>query len=113
MIRSLARKILEKAGFQVLVAESGQEGVRLFSENKDDVGLVLLDMRMEGLSGIETLRLIRQLSPEVPCIISTGQVTELDDLPEDIQTSVRFLHKPYRAASLTEAATEMTALKPR
>ncbi|HOP06486.1 MAG TPA: response regulator [candidate division Zixibacteria bacterium] len=112
MIRALARKIIERSGYEVLLAESGQDGIKLFSEHQNDIGLVILDLKMEGISGVETLRLIRQIVPNMPCIISSGQITDKDDLPEELATSVVFLQKPYRAGALAQLVDEHVINQP-
>ena len=102
MIRNLARKILQRDGHEVLLADSGQSGLAIFSREHESLGLVLLDIRMHGVSGIETLHRIRDISPTMPCIMSSGQITDQTDLPDDITANLRFLQKPYRANTLSE-----------
>ena len=102
IIRTLATRILEREGHEVLLAESGEKGLEILAENRQDIDLLLLDMRMEGLSGEETLERTRRLAPEVPCIISTGQIVEDGEMPQDTEAQVYFLQKPYRANALSD-----------
>ena len=102
MIRALARKILQRDGHEVHLADSGHSGLAIFSREHKSLGLVLLDIRMHGLSGIETLRRIRDISPTIPCIMSSGQIADQKDLPDDLTEHLRFLQKPYRANTLSE-----------
>ena len=67
---------LELRGMEARVALSGQEGLEQFSQKTPDV--VLLDMRMPGLSGVDVLHQIRRVAPELPVLIITGHCAALD-----------------------------------
>ncbi len=109
MIRALARKILQRDGHEVLLADSGQSGLAIVSREHESLGLVLLDFNMHELSGVETLRRIRQVSPTMPCIISSGQIADQNDLSDDLTEHLRFLQKPYRANTLSEMVRSIAA----
>ena len=64
------RMLLERAGHEVISAENGRRGLRLFFEDRPD--LVVLDLRMPELDGWETLERLRDLS-DVPVLIVSGQ----------------------------------------
>lgn len=102
MIRTLAEKILGRAGHKVLLAESGNQGVDILRENAGKVDLLVIDMTMEGLSGEETLRACRIIQPFVPAVFSSGQALQETDIAEDLLANISFLQKPYRAAALVE-----------
>ena len=72
MIRNFARSALERYGYRVLWAGDGQEGLRLFREKSHDVGLVLLDVNMPGMDGLETLDRMREIRPGVSVIVCSG-----------------------------------------
>ncbi len=74
-IRELVRVLLERAGYTVVGAEDGREGLRAFFETRPD--LVILDVNMPGLDGWGTLERIRDLS-DVPVIMLTARSTELE-----------------------------------
>lgn len=107
MIRSLAQRILIRAGFDVLTAESGQSGLKLFSENFHQIDLVLLDLTMDGILGVDTLKRIRETSPNLPCIISSGQEPGSNELPYELNRNVCFLQKPYRTKQLLEMVSPL------
>ena len=102
MVLSIVTKILERQGYQVTKAFSGEEGLWWCSEQSDQIDLMLLDLTMPGLSGVETLRRVRQIKPDLPCIISSGHNADWDNIPEELKPDVHFLQKPYRAEKLTE-----------
>ncbi len=68
---------------------------------------VILDLNMEGMTGLDTLHRIRKLAPGIPCILSSGDVTEHVDLPEEVAEGTRFLQKPYRAHALSDLVKEV------
>jgi CheY-like chemotaxis protein len=109
IIRSLARRILQRAGYEVLEAENGYQCLRIFEENRPDVVMVVLDQRMDGLTGLETLERLRQMEPELPCILSSGQATGPDDIPSSLNNNISLLQKPYRADALSQMAGELMA----
>lgn len=109
MIRELAQSILRHAGFEVLTAESGQSGIRLYAEGTSLIDLVMLDLTMDDMSGVETLRRLREVSPDLPCIISSGQAPDLSDIPQELSRHVYFLQKPYRASQLAEMCHQAVA----
>ncbi len=67
---------LELRGMRVRTALSGHEGLDMFQRERPDV--ILLDMRMPGLSGVDVLFQVRLLDPELPVLILTGHCSELD-----------------------------------
>ena len=75
LIRTLADR-LELRGMRARTAFSGESGLQSLQEEMPDV--VLLDMRMPGLSGSEVLRRIRATHKELPVIIISGHCSEQD-----------------------------------
>jgi signal transduction histidine kinase/predicted hydrocarbon binding protein len=101
-VRSVARKVLEREGFAVVVAEGGVEALRIVRERPAAVDLVLLDMTMPDMSGPVTLQELRRLRSDLRIILSSGY-TEADTLPQVDGESVPFIQKPYRPAELVAA----------
>jgi two-component system cell cycle sensor histidine kinase/response regulator CckA len=95
--RSLAAA-LGGSGYDVLSARDGHEGLRLFDEHRGGVQLVLLDLTMPGLSGLETLKALRERDATLPVILMSGYV---ESPPEGER--VHFLAKPFRMHALLAA----------
>lgn len=72
-IRDSLRGILEDEGYEVITSESAEEGLRIFDEQSPD--LVLLDIWLPGMDGIEALKRIRDRRPSVPVIMISGHGT--------------------------------------
>ncbi|MFH1152626.1 MAG: hybrid sensor histidine kinase/response regulator [Pseudomonadota bacterium] len=73
VIRSACRLALEKDGFQVDLAQNGEQGLSLFQAGHHD--LILLDLMMPGLSGFQVLERLNDIDPDVVKIIITGYAT--------------------------------------
>ena len=82
-IRETLRSILETEGYVVEVAQDGREALDLFKNQNFDV--VLCDVKMQGMDGIEVLVALRELAPDLPVIMISGHGT--------IDTAVESLRK--------------------
>jgi CheY-like chemotaxis protein len=72
--RCALRDIVEPEGFETLLASSGEEAIDIVRGRP--VHLVLLDMHMPRLTGLETLLLVRQINSMLPAILVTGDPTD-------------------------------------
>jgi len=98
-LRRVAGKLLEKLGYQVLEATCGERALEIFAERNGDIDLVLLDMIMPGLNGMQTLARLRDLNPLVRVILCSGMdETKEEDLPD----GVSFIPKPVPLEILSQ-----------
>lgn len=76
-MRLACQRVLTRAGWEVVCAETGDEGVDLIRKGDAAVDAVLLDRLMPGrMTSLEVLAEIRQLAPHIPVILMTGSATE-------------------------------------
>lgn len=75
-IREYAKRYFEKRGIEVCVAETGEDAVKDCMKNNYD--LILLDLNLGGISGLEVLKSIRETKPETKVILLSGSVVEED-----------------------------------
>lgn len=105
IIKSL-KKLLEKNGFTVFVAKSGQDALVMTEE--EDFDLIVADIRMPQLDGIETIKKIRQLLKErkkklAPEILITGYADE-NSYKNALELKVAdYIYKPFDMRDLLEA----------
>jgi PAS domain S-box-containing protein len=99
-IRALAKDILENYGYRVIVAENGEEAVRIYQELLDQIDLTILDMIMPRMNGRETFLNLKKLNPAVRTLLSTGY-SQNGKAKEILDSGVMgFLQKPYHAEAL-------------
>ncbi len=107
IMRSTAKAILEALGYEVILAEDGQVALELFSQEKDRIDLVLLDMIMPVMNGRECFERLKKQDPQVNVILSSGFSTE-DDLQEMKKSGLKgFIHKPYLTSRLSQIVHEV------
>jgi two-component system cell cycle sensor histidine kinase/response regulator CckA len=106
MVRDLARDILKRYGYAVIVASGGEEAVELYRENRGSIAVVILDILMPGVDGREAFRRIREIDPAARVIVSSGfdHSQDADSLVREGATA--FVQKPYRIAELVRAVGE-------
>jgi PAS domain S-box-containing protein len=102
MIRNLGRTILQGHGYQVLLAEDGQEAVETYRREKGRIDLVVMDLMMPRLSGPDALRQLLRMDPEVRVILASGYAAEHVTGPEGNRV-LGFLAKPYSPEQLAQA----------
>lgn len=94
-LRDLARALLERQGYRVLLARDGVEAIAVVREARGRVDLVLLDLTMPRMSGRETLRELRALSPGIVVVLMSGYPSG-DAAASDLHGEADgFLPKPY------------------
>lgn len=95
-ILRLNRYILESKDFSVLEAGNGQEAVNLFERNADDLELVVLDLTMPVMDGMDTFEHIKKIKPDIKVLLVTGydDMWDLDSIIE--QENIEILKKPYQ-----------------
>lgn len=92
-IRSSLRMTLEYEGYECLLAPTGQEGLSLLERDAPD--LVLLDVKMPGMDGIEVLERIRAVNETVPVIVISGHGTISTAVEATKKGAFDFIEKPF------------------
>jgi CheY-like chemotaxis protein len=82
MVRIMLQLSLERNGFDVWLAGSGQEAIDLYRQHTDKIAVVVLDVRMPGLDGPHTLEGLRELNPDVQACFMSGETGAYE--PEEL-----------------------------
>lgn len=106
--RQTITRMLEAGGFEVVQASSGTEALARLSRESDDIDMVLSDVTMPGMTGIDLSYQIRELYPSMPVAIVSGDVSELERSIIG-RADVPFIKKPFHAESLYSAVREAIA----
>jgi CheY-like chemotaxis protein len=94
-VRHTSRRLLERAGFHVLLAADGAEAIKVLQSHPNQVACALLDLTMPGLSGEECLRELQRIKPSLPVVLSSGYSEhEVSQRVGDLAFA-GFIQKPY------------------
>ncbi len=94
-LRTITRRMLERKGFDCIEAVDGIDGIAKLEQHQDRIDLVLLDMMMPRMTGLDAYVRMRQIRAELPIIILSG-FSESDmgtRFPSDKR--LKYLHKPF------------------
>lgn len=93
-IRTIIKKYLSKFDIECIEAENGKKGLDVFEKNKDNIDLVLMDVMMPEMDGIECTKEIRKIS-DVPIIMLTAKNQDEDEI-EGLEVGANdFITKPF------------------
>jgi DNA-binding NtrC family response regulator len=107
-VRNYFETILKLQGYEVFLADSGDEALRFLSDGETPVSLVLLDVMMPSKDGIETLREIRSLRGDLPVILVSSASTWPFVMEALDGASATFLEKPVLHTELIRAIEDLT-----
>jgi len=100
-VLKIAANILRQCGYQAFTAEDGDRALQLFAEAPEQFQLVLLDMAMPRLSGLDVLRKLQEIRPNVRVLIESGFGAD-PRIAQAVQIgAVGFIQKPYTMAELS------------
>jgi CheY-like chemotaxis protein len=107
-VRIATQTWLEHDGYEVVVANNGREAIEALTRSTFD--LVIVDIFMPGMDGLETIKAFHQHSPDVPIIAMSGFMfrTTSAPAPDFLSMSTKLgaaysLHKPFRPRELLKA----------
>ena len=105
MSRELIGDFLRENGYSVLLAENGEEGLNLFARYAPD--LVLLDLRMPHMDGLEVLKHLRSRDNDLPVLVISG-VGDMEDVIQAIRTgATNYVVKSLENLDILKEATEL------
>ncbi len=104
IVRISCQKALIPAGYEVDTAASGKEGLELFEKDRYD--LIIIDLKMPGIDGLELMAHIKRLSPEQNVMIMTGYDT-IEHIVDSISLgATHYIEKPFTPFTLIERIKE-------
>ncbi|MBW2117664.1 MAG: PAS domain S-box protein, partial [Deltaproteobacteria bacterium] len=103
MIIDVGGQMLEKLGFEVLIARNGKEAMEVYEKNRDRIDIVVLDMIMPGMGGGETYDKLKENNPDIKVLLSSGysidgRATEILD-----RGCNGFIQKPFDIEKLSHS----------
>jgi CheY-like chemotaxis protein len=103
----LCRRVLEKAGYNVLIAADGLQAVEVALSQRP--AMILMDVAMPGIDGIEAMRRIKAEMPEQPIVIASAHSMASDRERFLAAGADDILSKPFRLADLVAIVAKLTA----
>jgi len=102
-LRMLATEMLGSLGYTVITAKNGIEALERYAEKRGEIALVILDLIMPEMGGVETFRRLREIDPAARVLVSSGYAG--DGRPEMLLAEgvAGYLRKPYRLGALAAA----------
>ncbi len=102
-IREITKMTLEAHNYTVLVAKDGIEAVAVYAQHKHEIALVLMDMMMPEMDGLNTIRVLRKMNSQVKIVAVSGLASR-DKVATVMANGVKtFLPKPYTTEELLKA----------
>ncbi len=107
MIIDVAGQLLEKLGYKVYTAASGQEAIDIYKKQKDDIGIVILDVIMPGMDGGETYDRLKTINLDVKVLLASGYGInrQINDILE--RGCNGFIQKPFNMKQLSRKIREV------
>jgi two-component system cell cycle sensor histidine kinase/response regulator CckA len=104
-IRRLAKSLLESAGYTVVTAADGEEGLCFYSEHRSNIALLLTDVVMPKVNGFELADRVRRVDSNLPVVLMSGSArSDYQDL--------EWLAKPFRPTELIETVSRALHAQP-
>jgi len=102
VVRTLAKRALERFGYTVLTAVDGEDAVERFRQRSHAIDLVISDLTMPGMTGVDCLTAMREVRPDISFVLSSGYSvdTAYQGLVQGPLASAGFLAKPYTPQEL-------------
>lgn len=102
VLRSLGQEILIENGYTVLLASNGIEAIQLYKKQEGNINLVILDMIMPKMDGLETYKRLKEINPSLKILITSGYSHDSQKYKEFLNGIDGFLKKPYKIDTLTK-----------
>lgn len=101
-MRKSSAEVLSELGYQVIEAVDGEQAVELFNANRERLDIIISDVVMPKMSGIDAVRHIRALGGDLPVVFVSGYSEEKTGLVDGTLANSRLLAKPYDVGELSQ-----------
>ena len=102
-VRNFASKLLQRLGYEVLLAENGVAALAVWELHRGKISLVLTDIVMpEGMKGYDLAARLRAAKPDIKIIFTSGYASDTDPRRSTLIEGLNFIRKPFTAGALAE-----------
>lgn len=106
-VRELGKRILERAGYEVILASDGKEALEIYGREHTSIDLVVLDLIMPQMSGEKCLEKICKINPDVKVVVSSGHAPEAQEKLLLEARAKGFVNKPYEVKQLLRVVADI------
>jgi PAS domain S-box-containing protein len=107
LVLDFTRTFLKTAGYEVLVAKSAEEALKILENQGDSIDLLFTDHNMAGMSGHQLIEESARLWPNLKFILATGYLDGPERQQIEMQAGIRILDKPFSMHEAAEMVVEM------
>jgi PAS domain S-box-containing protein len=106
-IRDMVRLTLESKGYKVYTARDGVTAIRLYKKHKKEIDLVLTDLGLPGMTGIDEFKKLKELNPKVRVVITSGFLDQDVRYKLLMDGAKAFIQKPYQPGNVLQIVREV------
>lgn len=107
LVRELIRDILSGSGYSITIASNGEEAMKLIQKTNSCFDLLIIDVVLPGINGVELANNIRALIPDIKVLYISGYNEDLIHKYGVLEEGISFLQKPFTALSLNSKVREV------
>ncbi len=106
-ILTVGREICKALGYSVITSDSGKEAIEIYKEQKNKINLVILDMIMPEMNGLDTFIKLKKINPDIKVLLSTGY--SIDEKAQEMlrQGCKGYILKPYSVIDFSHKLREV------
>jgi CheY-like chemotaxis protein len=106
-LRKITKEILAKFGYNVIEAVDGEDAINIYKANKDKIKLLLFDIIMPKINGIDTYNEIRKMSPDIKVLFTSGYTTDIIQQKGIKEQDLDIISKPLSPLQLLRKIREV------
>ncbi len=110
MIIDIGKQMLERTGLEVLTAKNGEKAIEVYKKEFKRIDLVILDLIMPGLTGVDTYYELKKINNDIKVLFSSGYRKNLDVTTIIDQGRSAFIQKPFKMEQLTQEIGKLLEL---
>ena len=107
MLRDVLKEVLSMVGLSAMFAGSGAEGLELFRQNRDKINLVLLDVLMPEMGGVETYKAIYEIDDRMKFLFMSGFPDNEALAIRELTGDFAFIKKPFSVQEIISTIKKM------
>ena len=106
-ILDVGRTICKSLGYTVFTAASGKDALKIYAEKKNDINVVVLDMIMPGMDGLDVFLALKKINPDIKVLLSTGYAID-ENAQEMLKQGCKgYILKPYSVVDFSHKLREV------